>query len=69
MSDIVLDANVIVGLLDEGDSFSKGILDHPHYTRPSEYRGMEVPAVLLSGDHGEVDAWRRKEALRKTRER
>lgn len=48
------------------DSFETGLLDHPHYTRPPEYRGMEVPATLLSGDHGAVDRWRRHEALRST---
>jgi len=51
------------------DSFETGILDHPHYTRPPEYRGMEVPATLLSGDHGAVDRWRRNEALRSTLKR
>lgn len=51
------------------DSFNQGLLDHPHYTRPSVYREMEVPEVLLSGNHGEVDAWRRKEALRRTSQR
>ena len=48
------------------DSFETGILDHPHYTRPPEYRGMEVPGTLLSGDHGAIDRWRRHEALRST---
>jgi tRNA (guanine37-N1)-methyltransferase len=51
------------------DSFSDGLLDWPHYTRPAEIRGMGVPEVLLSGDHGRVRQWRRKEALRATRER
>ena len=53
----------------ETDSFSDGLLDWPHYTRPAELRGMGVPEVLLSGDHGRVRRWRRKEALRATRER
>jgi len=53
----------------ECDSFSQGLLDHPLYTRPSEYREMEVPEVLLSGNHGEIDVWRRKEALKRTSER
>ena len=53
----------------EADSFSDGLLDWPHYTRPAELRGMGVPEVLLSGDHGRVRRWRRKEALRATRER
>jgi tRNA (guanine37-N1)-methyltransferase len=51
------------------DSFETGLLDHPHYTRPSEYRGMEVPGVLVSGDHGAVKAWRRRKALERTAER
>ena len=52
----------------ERDSFGEdGLLDHPHYTRPSAFRGMEVPAVLLSGNHAEVDRWRRQAALEKTR--
>jgi tRNA (guanine37-N1)-methyltransferase len=53
----------------ETDSFSDGLLDWPHYTRPAEVRGKGVPEVLLSGDHGRVRRWRRKEALRATRER
>ena len=49
------------------DSFSSpGLLDHPHYTRPAEFRGMEVPPVLLSGDHGAIERWRRAAALDKT---
>jgi tRNA (guanine37-N1)-methyltransferase len=51
------------------DSFADGVLDWPHYTRPATIRGQEVPEVLLSGDHGKVARWRRKEALRATRER
>jgi tRNA (guanine37-N1)-methyltransferase len=51
------------------DSFADGLLDHPHYTRPAEFRGRAVPEVLLSGDHGRVRRWRRKEALRATFER
>jgi tRNA (guanine37-N1)-methyltransferase len=51
------------------DSFAQGILDFPHYTRPAEWRGRRVPEVLLSGDHGRVERWRRREALRATRER
>jgi tRNA (guanine37-N1)-methyltransferase len=53
----------------EADSFSDGLLDFPHYTRPSEVRGQRVPDVLLSGDHGKIGRWRRKEALRATRAR
>jgi tRNA (guanine37-N1)-methyltransferase len=52
-----------------GDSFARGLLDYPHYTRPAEYRGMRVPDVLLSGHHGEIRKWRRAEALRRTLER
>jgi len=50
------------------DSFSEpGLLDHPHYTRPQEFRGMRVPEVLVSGDHERVRAWRREAAADKTR--
>ena len=52
----------------ERDSFSEAdLLDHPHYTRPRSFRGMEVPEVLLSGDHAAIDAWRRGAARAKTR--
>jgi tRNA (guanine37-N1)-methyltransferase len=52
----------------ERDSFAEpGLLDHPHYTRPAEFRGRAVPAVLLSGDHGAVERWRRDAAHEKTR--
>jgi tRNA (guanine37-N1)-methyltransferase len=52
----------------EQDSFGAGgLLDHPHYTRPQEFRGMAVPEVLVSGNHGEVDRWRRDAAIEKTR--
>jgi len=50
------------------DSFAEGILDFPHYTRPREFRGMKVPQVLFSGDHGKIERWRRKKALEKTLE-
>lgn len=53
----------------EGDSFASGLLEHPQYTRPEEFRGAQVPPVLLSGNHGEVERWRRREALRRTLER
>ena len=53
----------------EGDSFAAGLLEHPHYTRPELFRDLGVPAVLLSGNHGEVDRWRRREALRRTLDR
>ncbi len=53
------------------ESFSgeQAVLEHPHYTRPPEYRGMKVPEVLLSGDHRRIERWRRRESLRATRER
>ncbi|HSJ51686.1 MAG TPA: tRNA (guanosine(37)-N1)-methyltransferase TrmD [Actinomycetota bacterium] len=52
----------------ERDSFgAEGVLDHPHYTRPAEFRGMPVPEVLRSGNHAEVERWRREAALEKTR--
>jgi len=51
----------------EGDSIIKGILDYPHYTRPPVYRGMKVPDVLLSGNHKQVEEWRKKKALDKTK--
>jgi len=50
----------------QGDSFVRGMLDHPHYTRPAEIRGMSVPEVLLSGHHAEIDRWRRQQRLRRT---
>ena len=50
----------------EDESFSWGLLDYPHYTRPREFRGLTVPKVLLSGNHNDIMLWRRKEALRKT---
>ncbi len=48
------------------DSFSRGLLDYPHYTRPAEFGGLKVPDVLLSGHHAEVRRWRKKEALART---
>lgn len=56
-------------LSSEAESFENGLLDHPHYTRPADFRGMVVPEVLRSGDHARVAAWRRAEALRITCER
>ncbi len=50
------------------DSFTGGLLEAPHYTRPAEFRGWKVPEVLLSGHHGEITAWRKREAERRTRE-
>ena len=49
------------------ESFSEGMLDYPHYTRPPEFRGMKVPDVLLSGNHAEIERWRREAAVAKTR--
>ncbi|MDN4494221.1 tRNA (guanosine(37)-N1)-methyltransferase TrmD [Ureibacillus aquaedulcis] len=51
------------------DSFSTGLLEHPHYTRPADFRGMKVPDVLLSGNHANIDKWREQESLRRTLER
>jgi tRNA (guanine37-N1)-methyltransferase len=53
----------------ENESFSDGLLDYPHYTRPPEYRGMRAPEVLLSGNHREIERWRRRKALEKTMRR
>lgn len=50
----------------EQDSFEDGLLDHPHYTRPREFRGMSVPEVLVSGDHAAIEAWRRQAGAAKT---
>jgi tRNA (guanine37-N1)-methyltransferase len=51
------------------ESFSDGLLEYPQYTRPAVFRGMDVPAILTSGDHAAVDRWRREQALIRTRER
>ena len=51
----------------ENDSFSNGLLDCPHYTRPADFKGMKVPEVLLSGDHEKIGEWRRGKALEKTK--
>ena len=51
----------------EADSFTRGLLDYPHYTRPAEFRGMHVPEVLLNGNHAEIEKWRREKALEKTK--
>jgi tRNA (guanine37-N1)-methyltransferase len=53
----------------ERDSFARGLLDFPQFTRPADCRGLGVPEVLLSGHHGEIARWRRREALRRTLER
>jgi tRNA (guanine37-N1)-methyltransferase len=61
----------VVGLASsvEQDSFRRGLLDHPHYTRPQELEGREVPGVLLSGHHADIQRWREREALRVTWEK
>ncbi|WP_077326153.1 tRNA (guanosine(37)-N1)-methyltransferase TrmD [Virgibacillus siamensis] len=51
------------------DSFSTGLLEHPHYTRPADFRGMKVPDILLSGNHAKIDEWRREASLQRTYER
>jgi len=51
------------------ESFSHGLLEYPHYTRPAEFRGMKVPEILLSGHHAEIAKWRHEQALERTRER
>lgn len=51
------------------ESFENGLLEYPHYTRPREFEGREIPEILLSGDHGRIAAWRRAEAERITEER
>ncbi|GAB4236631.1 MAG: tRNA (guanosine(37)-N1)-methyltransferase TrmD [Acidobacteriota bacterium] len=73
---VVVDAVVrlIPGVLGEGesalqDSFMEGLLDHPHYTRPAEFRGWKVPEVLLSGDHEAIRRWREERARELTRRR
>jgi tRNA (guanine37-N1)-methyltransferase len=53
----------------EGDSFATGLLEYPQYTRPESFRSMDVPPVLLSGNHGEVDRWRHRQALHRTADR
>jgi tRNA (guanine37-N1)-methyltransferase len=69
---VVIDAviRLVPGAIEEAstveESFSHGLLEYPQYTRPAEYRGMGVPAILTSGDHGAVARWRHAEALRRT---
>jgi tRNA (guanine37-N1)-methyltransferase len=50
------------------DSFTGGLLEAPHYTRPAEFRGWKVPDVLLSGNHAEIESWRREQSIKRTRE-
>jgi tRNA (guanine37-N1)-methyltransferase len=61
----------VMGAQASGDeeSFESGLLEYPHYTRPREWEGREIPDVLLSGDHAKIKAWREAEALKLTRER
>ncbi len=51
------------------DSFHNNLLEHPHYTRPSEFQGKKVPDVLISGNHKLIEEWRKKEAIKRTKER
>ncbi|RSL31326.1 tRNA (guanosine(37)-N1)-methyltransferase TrmD [Salibacterium salarium] len=53
----------------EKDSFSNGLLEHPHYTRPADFRGWKVPDVLLSGHHENIAAWRQEQSFKRTRQR
>ncbi len=53
----------------EEDSHAMGLLEYPHYTRPPEFQGMRVPEILLSGDHGAIERWRREQAIRRTWQR
>jgi tRNA (guanine37-N1)-methyltransferase len=67
-------ARLVPGVLGNPDSlseesFAEGTLEYPQYTRPEEFRGMRVPEILLSGDHGKIRAWRREEARRRTARR
>ncbi|MDD4836193.1 MAG: tRNA (guanosine(37)-N1)-methyltransferase TrmD [Synergistales bacterium] len=73
---VVIDSvsRLIPGVVGKGravveDSFYRGMLDNPHFTRPAEWRGMEVPPVLLSGNDSEIDLWRRREAVVRTLDR
>jgi tRNA (guanine37-N1)-methyltransferase len=73
---VVIDAVVrlVPGVLGNEDttreeSFTDGVLEYPQYTRPREFRGLEVPGVLVSGDHEEIARWRKEQAERRTRER
>jgi tRNA (guanine37-N1)-methyltransferase len=67
-------ARLLPGVLGNPDSavsesFRHGLLEEPHYTRPAEFRGWHVPEVLLSGNHGKVEAWRKEQRRRRTKER
>lgn len=72
---VIIDAVVrlLAGALGDEDSakdesFSEGLLEYPHYTRPEIFRGMKVPEILLSGDHGKIAEWRRRQSLERTRQ-
>lgn len=52
----------------EEESFSQGLLEHAHYTRPQEFRGMKVPEELLGGNHAKIHEWRRQDSIKKTEE-
>ena len=67
-------ARLVPGVLGDAasaaeESFTEGLLEYPHYTRPAEFRGRRVPEVLLSGHHAEIEKWRREQALLRTRQR
>ena len=73
---VVIDAvtRLIPGVLGDDESaidesFSHGLLEYPHYTRPAEFRGMKVPEVLMSGNHAEIEKWRREQARVRTKDR
>ncbi|HEY3522818.1 MAG TPA: tRNA (guanosine(37)-N1)-methyltransferase TrmD [Candidatus Limnocylindrales bacterium] len=72
---VIVDAvlRLLPGAIDDAstveESFADGLLEYPQYTRPATFRGVPVPDVLVSGNHGEVARWRRDQALRRTRER
>jgi len=70
---IIIDAvaRLIPGVLGAEDSpvdesFAEGLLEYPQYTRPAEYEGLKVPEILLSGDHGRIERWRREQSLERT---
>jgi tRNA (guanine37-N1)-methyltransferase len=73
---VVIDAvsRHIPGVIGDGsalaeESFTRPLLEAPHYTRPRDFRGLSVPEVLVSGNHAEIEQWRREQALQRTRER
>ena len=73
---VVIDAvtRLLPGVLGDDESsrdesFSQGLLEYPQYTRPAEFRGMKVPDILVSGNHAEIEKWRREQAKQRTKER